>query len=107
VNDDLEVPVACDPSVFTPATRAEHDAALATTVLGRALSRDDRPDGITLDYPVDAALAAALLAWIVDERRCCPFLTFELRLDSGADRMRLAIRGPEGTREVLLAAFAS
>jgi hypothetical protein len=98
---------SCDLTVFTPAQRAAHHAAQLAVVLGRSVGRRVVDDGVELEYPVDGGLAAALLAWVVDERRCCPFIRFELALDPAADRMRLAMTGPRGTREILLSAFAA
>ena len=42
--------------------------------------------------------------WLELERRCCPFLTFELRWAAGEDeRARLTLTGPPGTKAFLAA----
>lgn len=96
------LPVACDLHVFDPVSRARHRALLSDVVKARHVGVHDLPDGIELVYPVDRGLVAALATWIVDERRCCPFLTFELEVGPGDPRLRLRLRGPEGTRELLM-----
>ena len=35
------------------------------------------------------------------ESRCCAFLDFEIRVESGGDRIALELSGPEGTKEML------
>jgi hypothetical protein len=51
--------------------------------------------------------APAVGHWFVDERRCCPFLSLELRLAAGADDLTMTLRGPEGTKEILRPVLAS
>ena len=97
--------VVCIPAVFSSQERTQHQAVLTATVLGRAVERRELADGIELAYAVDADVLSVLTTWMLEERRCCPFLTFELRLEAGDHRMRLSMRGPDGTLDVLRAAF--
>ena len=41
--------------------------------------------------------------FVTNERKCCPFLTFELTVAADAGPVWLTITGPEGAREVLRA----
>ena len=44
---------------------------------------------------------ATLAAFVELESRCCAFLDFEIRVESGGDRIALELSGPEGTKEML------
>ena len=93
--------VACNLGVFDEATREGHlrDGA---SLLAHVRAVRELDDGFELRLPADAL--AAVATWFHDERRCCPFLTFELRLPSGSDELTLALRGPAGAKEVLRSA---
>jgi hypothetical protein len=44
-----------------------------------------------------------LARFIANERKCCPFVNFELTVAAGSDHVVLRMTGPAGTREVLRA----
>jgi hypothetical protein len=67
----------------------------------------EEPDGYAYEYPEDAAVFRAASEWISLERRCCPFLSFELRWPSGEHRPSLRLSGPSGVKEFLKANFHS
>ena len=76
-------------------------AALATDLFSRPTPpRRDLPDGYEFRFP--ASRIEALARFIVNERRCCPFVNFEL-LVGASDDVRLRMTGPPGAREVLQA----
>jgi len=54
-------------------------------------------DGFVLVYPASDAWAAKLEAFAAAWRRSCPHMSFEI--EAVAERLELAIRGPEGTKE--------
>ena len=56
-------------------------------------------DGYALRLAWNEEFAAKLISFITTERRCCPFLKFELSLEPGDGPAWLTIRGPEGTKE--------
>jgi len=93
-------PIACILSALTEeedARRRELLRDLARQVVGAS----DLPLGRCYDLGpvVPAWLAAAELVTL--ERRCCPFLTFELQAVSGDSCFSLSVTGPPGTREFL------
>lgn len=95
--------LACDLTVLDPPSRERHRALLHDVVVARRLDARDLPDGVELLYPAD--LVTDVAEWIAYERRCCPFLTFELELRAGDGGLRLRLRGPEGTREIVTRAL--
>jgi hypothetical protein len=62
---------------------------------------DELPDGYSFRYPDGEEVAARLLEFITFERKCCPFMTFELVFEPDQDHIQLRLRGPEGTREFI------
>ncbi len=90
--------VACDLGVFTPDERAGH-LGDGDALVREVLATKELDDGFELRLP--ARTLAAVARWFHDERRCCPFLAFELRLPAGADELTLVLRGPAGTKDVL------
>ncbi len=97
-----DLPIACDPHVFTPAELAAHVADTRRLLAGARLRELD--DGWAVELAPDAVALAA--RWLLDERRCCPFLSFDLAVPARGGAV-LAIRGPEGTKEVLRGPLAS
>ena len=84
-----------------PAEQREAHVALATDLFSRpAPPRRELPDGYEFRFP--ASRIEALARFIVNERRCCPFVNFEL-LVGASDDVRLRMTGPPGAREVLQA----
>jgi hypothetical protein len=55
-----------------------------------------------MDRGLTPDLAAALARWMVYERRCCPFLTFELTLEDDAG-LSLRLRCPPDAKEFVRA----
>jgi hypothetical protein len=44
-----------------------------------------------------------LARFIVNERKCCPFMDFELSITRESGPVWLRMTGPEGTREIVQA----
>ena len=89
--------IVCILEALTPDERKR--AAQLRRAIGEAmLERADLADGIALRVQCELQILAE---WIALERRCCPFLSFELRWHRGEDAPWLALRGPDGTKEFL------
>ena len=58
-------------------------------------------DGYEFAFPEDAEWAMRLTEFIVAERSCCPFFTFELVFEPGGGEILLRVRGPEGTKQFI------
>lgn len=96
---DLPCPIACVPNVIPAAERSGH-FALARELFGQmALARHELPNGYAFQF--DASSLAGVARFIENERRCCPFMTFELEVAPGSGPLSLRMTGPEGTRTVL------
>lgn len=58
-------------------------------------------DGYAFSFPADPAWANKLLEFILFEKECCPFFTFEMILEQQHGPLELRLRGPEGVKDVL------
>jgi len=83
------------PSPFDPFIQnGQHDE--------RQNRRCDQPsDGYQVTFAADGDLLNTIVATIDAERKCCPFLQFDLLLPAGEGDAVLTITGPDGTRTFL------
>jgi hypothetical protein len=57
--------------------------------------------GYAYELPSDETWIAEVTQLITLERQCCPFMTFNLRLEPGNGPMWLELTGPDGTKAFL------
>ena len=62
---------------------------------------DELPDGYAFRYPGSGTWATRLMEFILFERGCCPFFTFELVFEANQGPIWLRVRGAEGVKEVI------
>ena len=94
------VAIVCDLDALTAAEREQQQQV--TRVLGAVLEEvSEHADGYALRYPVDASTLGAAAALIALERRCCPFIDFELAVRASGRSFWLRLSGPAGTKGVL------
>ena len=95
-----DIPIACRLDALTPTERARH-AEERRALVAAVRSVAELDDGFSLTF--DAAALETAGAWISRERRCCPFLRFELTVGAGEVHPTLALRGRPGVKEFLRA----
>jgi hypothetical protein len=93
-----EIPVAC---TLSDRDLALHGDEIARTLLGGRQETRELADGYALRFPGVETWARRLLAFIEDERACCPFFTFELVFEPQQGPLWLHLRGPAGTQELV------
>jgi hypothetical protein len=91
----------CIPSAIPAAERCNHASLISELFSKRALELTELSDGYAVRFSQDDFEPVA--RFISAERLCCPFLTFEIRLEPGAGSLWLRMLGPKGAREVLQA----
>jgi hypothetical protein len=64
------------------------------------------PDGYSFAFPAEGDCGRDLLEFILSERACCDFLTFELSFPSPHEYIWLTLRGGEVVKEFLAGSFA-
>lgn len=96
------LPLVCVPDAIPAAKRRAHFRLIRELFENEAEDRIDVPGGYQFRFP--ATSFDALSRFLSNERRCCPFLSFELTVEPADRPIRLKITGPDGTREFLDAA---
>lgn len=103
-SSDEPTTLACIVDAIPVAERTAH-VALSRRLFGTAaLEREDLPEGYAFRF--EPAEIEAVARFVANERRCCPFLTFEITVAPGGS-VRLRLSGPEGTRAFLKAELSS
>lgn len=62
-------------------------------------------DGYQVTFAADSDVLNTIVTTINAERKCCPFLQFDLRVPAGGGDFVLTMTGPDGTRTFLDALF--
>lgn len=91
--------LACVPSAIPVAARQAHFALARELFQVMAEERVAVPDGYAIRFRTDAL--EAVVRFIQNEHKCCPFLTFALTLGPDCGPLWLRMTGPQGTRSVL------
>jgi hypothetical protein len=91
-----DTPIACNLNALSAVERQQH-AARSERLKEAVVKVEEVADGYRLFF--DPTLSPAeLFAWIEAERRCCPFLDFELRLERENGMRQLQLTGREGVK---------
>jgi hypothetical protein len=93
--------LACVPSAIPATERASHFALARKLFAQLAQERTEVPDGYAVRFHSDAFESVA--RFVANERKCCPFVNYELSIARESGPLWLRITGPTGTREVLQA----
>lgn len=100
-----ENPFVCNMDVFTPEEREDH--IQATNQLYQSVqSIHEVENGYEFTFPNESEMITGLGKFISNERLCCPFLEFTLKITSRNAPISLILTGPEGTQEFLRAEFS-
>ncbi len=91
--------IACVPGAIPKEERAAHFHLAKRLFSEIAEHREQLSDGYAFRFPADAIQEVA--RFVANERRCCPFMQFEISIAPNADSLSLRMTGPEGTRGVL------
>lgn len=94
--------IACNLNVFTPDELEQH-AAMANTVFGAALEVCPLPNGYAVRLPGDSPMLMNVATFVREERRCCAFETYEIRVEPHQRAIWLSLIGPDGYREAVAA----
>lgn len=104
IEPTAETPVAC--------LLSEREQAVRGDVLGREIfSRVEQvvelPDGYAYRFPAAEAGGEALLGFVAAERRCCPFLAFELAFEPDGGPVWLRLRGSADAKRFVRDTFTA
>jgi hypothetical protein len=97
-------PIACNPGAIRAEERPRY-RDLAGKLRAAVSEVKELRDGYALGVGTRALTLTELAEWVGMERRCCPFLTFQIEVAGTADSVRLTLRGPKGAKAILAEAF--
>lgn len=95
----MNIPLACVANDIPADERAAHFALIKMLFRESAPSPKQLLNGMSFEFLPEHL--EALGHFIRNERKCCPFLTFDLSMRSRSDRVTLTITGPAGTTQFL------
>ena len=82
---------------------AERKEAIASDLFAHADRVEELPDGFGYRFPTAEPWAARALSFIAEEKRCCPFFTFELIFEPEDGPLWLRLRGSEAIKAFVVA----
>lgn len=94
-------PVYCVPDAIPAGDRAAHFKRARRLMIEMAEERQELKSGYAFRFRADALETIA--QFIVNERKCCPFLDFEVTIAAASGPVWLRMTGPDGAREALKA----
>ena len=94
--------LACRLDALSAEERVRH-RDLTEELTRRARWVQEIPCGYALRFPDDPALSRRVIDWVALERRCCPFLEFEILLGEEGEPVILRLTGADGVKEFLAA----
>lgn len=102
--DPVEPTFACNLNAI-PAEQRDAHIALARELFGAVLQMEELLFGYGFRLPNDAAFLTKTAEFIANERLCCPFFGFDLRLEPNNGALWLHITGSDGIKPFILAEF--
>jgi len=99
------IPLICNMNVFTSVEREKH-IETTTQLLQSMQAIHEVTNGFEFIFPNGTESITKLAEFISNERLCCPFLEFSLRVAPNDEPISLTLTGPEGTQEFLRAEFS-
>lgn len=96
VSDDM--PIAC---CLSSAELRERSATLLAQFRSAVIETEELPDGYAFRVPGERRFIEITADMIMEERECCPFLTFELIVQPGVGPVIVRVTGPAGAKDFL------
>ena len=95
-------PIACS---LTTAELREREATLLAHFRSAVVETEELQDGFAFRFTGEGKLIALIAELIVAERKCCPFLRFELVALPNKGPLIVRVTGPAGTKEFVRNVF--
>src|SRR5688500_3158285 len=103
IEEDEEI-IACLLSEREQATRGEE---IARELFGNVQEQTELTDGYSYRFGNDETVLVSLVEFIAAERRCCPFLAFELAFEPHGGPIWLRMRGSPRVKAFIAETFNS
>src|SRR5688572_9869331 len=103
-NEQTAVPIACDLTAIDSAEREQH-VLTAKELFAAVVEVQELPDGYAFRLLVDNLMLRSAVEWIANERLCCPFFTFSLKVEAQSAALWLSLTGSEDVKVFIRAEF--
>jgi hypothetical protein len=97
---------ACNMKAMSSAQRKRHTEVLSPALQSAKLNVNELTDGYAFQFPSDAKTYQTVAEWVGNERLCCPFFDFDIRVGDESAPMSLRITGPDGVKQFIKAELA-
>ena len=92
------LPIAC---TLSAAGEVAERRATIEELFADVVEKHELPDGYEFVFPGDDNHARRLFQFVEAERKCCPFLSFELAFEHARGPVHLRLRGAVGVKDFL------
>jgi len=99
-----ELPIACN---LSDAQRAARGEEITQNLFKHVQQVKELADGYAYRFPRGEEWVSRLMEFILAERDCCPFFTFELVFEPNLGPLWLHLRGGQGVKEFIAGAFGA
>lgn len=96
-----ESPFACNLSALTAVQRKRQFDELSPALRARRIAVHELANGYEFRFLSDRETVSMLTEWIGNERLCCPFFDFDLRVSPEGGPVSLRLTGRKGTKEFI------
>ncbi|HTK37746.1 MAG TPA: hypothetical protein VL325_04575 [Pyrinomonadaceae bacterium] len=96
------IPVVCN---LTEAELRERREKYLRKMVESLVASEDLDDGTRFQFRIGDSTLSDLAEITNLERKCCPFLSFKITIDSGSDLISLDMTGPGETKEIIRSLF--
>jgi uncharacterized Fe-S cluster-containing protein len=96
------IPIACH---LTDSELCERRTRYLDKIAAALIDTEELSNGFKYRFRIADRFIQDLAEVIDLERRCCPFLNFQMSIESGKGFVSLKLTGPAGTREMIISLF--
>jgi hypothetical protein len=95
-----ESPLVCNVGAYTDA-QAKRKEEVTKKMWASLQDYRELPEGYAFRFPADADCVATVAEWMALERMCCPFFSFNLKLEREGGPLWLELTGREGVKQFI------
>ena len=93
-------PIACNIHVLTAQERQEHSTA-AKRLLTAVTMRREVKNGYVFELDKTRITLSQVSEWVENEKRCCPFFDFQIKLVRESGPLSLTLMGRNGVKKLI------
>jgi hypothetical protein len=98
IESNYKLPIAC---LLSDDEQAKRREKITNDIFKRAEEIQELRDGFSFRYPGTDEWISKISEFIMSERKCCPFFTFELLFASNSGPVYLHTRGSRDVKEFI------